>query len=129
MFREPGTCAFCGEQIQPIVRTGTPPVLGSLIPGCKRMTVVLVHSGHIANLTRCPDCPDNPTPKALRDAWQRSVRTAARDLNPEYRRSQGMPEMEPGFRETRSATLCMQLIDIPLGILAEESWEDVTDVH
>lgn len=128
--RGSGACVFCDANLQDTRRTwpnGQPRLLGHPAPDAVQLTVLLIQSGRTANMTCCADCgAADKSPDQLRAAWQRCVALSAEQFSDEYRKSHQMQPLEPERRHQLAVTLALQLSDLPVGVLAERRWEDVS---
>lgn len=127
--RLPGCCVFCDAEVQGSRHTwpdGTPRLLSSPNPGTYRMTVLLIQSGRTANMTRCGECAHHAQDHmAIRRAWRRCVAMNARDFDDAYRKEKQQAPLTEEERERLAIVLSLQLSDLPVGLLAEQSWEEV----
>ena len=131
-----GCCAFCDNPVQEVIRMwpeddprfGEPRLLGKVMPDAVKVTIILAVSGNHSSLTRCATCP-TPDAEALRDAWRRAIRLNARSLNPDFRAAADMDALTPTQEDRSEMSLVLQLHDLPIGVLCEQTWEEVNRGH
>jgi hypothetical protein len=128
-IKQAGCCSLCDAQIMEIERRvvegpkqGEVAQFGSILPGAKRTTFVLLN-GSITSLSTCVKCTF--TPQNIPIAWTRMLLAAKAECDPEWRSQHRSRKLTHTQRAAACANLARLLGSPPLGILCTQTYAEI----
>jgi hypothetical protein len=124
-----GCCSLCDKPILDVVsrwvdgpNKGEVREFGSILPGARRITLVLL-SGATIDFSFCGTC--KPSSKNLPLIWSKMLEAAGLECSAEWRKNHSLEPYNKKQELAACAVLLRQLHDLPLGVLKSQPYTEL----